>query len=126
MVGLPLGQTCPYRLPCARARRPTLLEVPARRRLVEPIAGVLDDDQPAARREQVAQLGKCVTEVGNMVQGPARYGGVKALRVLELLERDASEDRARGRARVDPNDSVTRITQLPREPAITATDVGGE
>ena len=34
-----------------------------------------------------------------MVQGPARYGGVKARRVLELLKRDAPEDRALGRAR---------------------------
>ena len=58
-----------------------------------------------------------------MVQGPARYGGVKARRVLELLKRDAPEDRALGRARVDRNDSVTQITQLPGEPAVTTTDV---
>ena len=57
-----------------------------------------------------------------MVQGPARYGGVKARRVLELLKRDAPEDRALGRARVDRNDSVTQITQLP-ESRPSPTDV---
>jgi hypothetical protein len=58
-----------------------------------------------------------------MVQGPARYCGVKAFRVLELLKRDAPKDRTPGRSRVDRNNSVTQIIQLSGEPAITAADV---
>ena len=102
---------------------PAFLEIPVSCRLVEPVEGVLDDDRPPSRHEQALQLRERATEVGNVVQRPARDDRVEARRVGEFLERYGLEDRPLGRGRIDRDDPVAEIVRRSRESAIAASDL---
>src|SRR5829696_7691279 len=84
VVCLPLSQEGLEGARRARVGCPAFLEIPAGRRLVEPVAGVLDDDQPALRDEQAVQLRERAGEVGNVMERSAR-DDVEACRLGQFL-----------------------------------------
>src|SRR5687767_3900153 len=99
------------------------LEVPACRPLVEPIEGVLDDDQPAARHEHALQLGQPAREVVNVMERSARDDSVEWRRIGELFDRYRLEDRALGCGRIDRDNPVAQFVKRSSEPAIAAPDL---
>ena len=123
VVCRPLVETLFRRAWCAVMRRRTVLEVPARRWLVEPVPRVLVDDQPAPWPQQLPDLRKRTAEIGNVMKGQVCQDGVERAWVGELLQRDRVEDGAHGCPRIDRVDLVTQPGDRQGEGSAAAADL---